>query len=94
MFSAAVLPIPSLLIYPVRDPRIGLYVNAALLTESTFYHLSFNLCRIPALGTRFVMWLMGLTYEVRGQKHINREKGGAIVINHQSGIDLAGETNC
>lgn len=49
--------------------------------------------RIPALGTRLIMWLMGLTYEVRGQEHINREKGGVIVINHQSGIDLAGKTN-
>ncbi|KAG4079390.1 hypothetical protein HA402_008082 [Bradysia odoriphaga] len=68
MFSAAVLPIPSLLVYPIRDPRIGL---------------------VPALGTRFIMWLMGLTYEVRGEQHINREKGGVIVINHQSGIDLA-----
>lgn len=42
------------------------------------------------MGTRFVMWLMGLTYEVRGEQHINRKKGGVIVINHQSGIDLAG----
>ncbi len=39
------------------------------------------------------MWLMGVTYEVRGQEHINREKGGVITINHQSGIDLAGELN-
>lgn len=27
MFSAAILPIPSLLKYPLRDSRIGLYVN-------------------------------------------------------------------
>lgn len=30
MFSASVLPIPSLLVYPVRDPRIGLYVTVTL----------------------------------------------------------------
>lgn len=33
---------------------------------------------------------MGLTYEVRGHNNIDRNKGGVVIINHQSGIDLVG----
>lgn len=33
---------------------------------------------------------MGLTYEVRGNDNIDRKKGGVVLINHQSGIDLVG----
>lgn len=38
MFSAAVLPIPSLLVYPVRDPRIGLYAIEILTNLLNFYN--------------------------------------------------------
>lgn len=34
---------------------------------------------------------MGLTYEVRGHENIDPKKGGVVLINHQSGIDLAGK---
>lgn len=33
---------------------------------------------------------MGLTFEVRGHDNIDRNKGGVVLINHQSGIDLVG----
>lgn len=36
------------------------------------------------------MKLLGFTYELRGKENINTDKGGVVVINHQSGVDLAG----
>lgn len=41
MFSAAILPIPSLLVYPVRDPRIGLYVNVSQVIKEIFNKIFF-----------------------------------------------------
>lgn len=36
------------------------------------------------------MQLMGLTYEIRGIENINVKRGGIVVINHQSIIDVGG----
>lgn len=36
--------------------------------------------------------LLGVTFEVRGLENINRKKGAVVLINHQSGIDLMGES--
>ncbi|XP_037048093.1 1-acyl-sn-glycerol-3-phosphate acyltransferase alpha [Bradysia coprophila] len=43
---------------------------------------------LPAWACKSMLSLMGLTYEVRGHDNIDRNKGGVVLINHQSGIDL------
>lgn len=35
--------------------------------------------------------LLGVKFEVQGLENINRDKGGVVLINHQSAIDLMGK---
>lgn len=35
--------------------------------------------------------IIGISFEVQGLENINRDKGGVVLINHQSGLDLIGE---
>jgi lysophosphatidate acyltransferase len=34
---------------------------------------------------------IGVSFEVQGIENINRDKGGVVLINHQSGLDLIGK---
>jgi len=43
----------------------------------------------PAWGCRFLLRILGVNYEVRGIENINKTKGGVVLMNHQSAIDLA-----
>lgn len=52
--------------------------------------LHFNLDRNPAWGVRNFIALFGNSFEVRGAENINRNKGGLVLINHQSIIDISG----
>lgn len=49
-------------------------------------------CRMPAWSCRFILRLLGVTYEVKGLANINKTKGGIVLMNHQSALDLAGES--
>uniref|UniRef100_U5ETZ2 1-acyl-sn-glycerol-3-phosphate acyltransferase n=1 Tax=Corethrella appendiculata TaxID=1370023 RepID=U5ETZ2_9DIPT len=42
----------------------------------------------PAYGCRKMAHLLGLTYELRGLENVDRQKGGIILLNHQSALDL------
>lgn len=48
--------------------------------------------RMPAWGCRLLLQILGVTYEVRGLENINKSHGGVVLMNHQSGIDLAGKS--
>lgn len=37
---------------------------------------------------RYLGTLLGITFEVQGLENIQKEKGGVVLMNHQSGIDL------
>lgn len=49
--------------------------------------------RWPALGCRWLLRTLGVTYEVRGIENIKKEHGSVVLMNHQSAIDLAGDHN-
>lgn len=38
-----------------------------------------------------MIWILGISFEVRGKEHIRKNHGGVILINHQSLIDMSGE---
>lgn len=48
--------------------------------------------RIPAWCIVKVGQLLGVSFEIQGIEHINRDKGAVVLINHQSAIDLIGES--
>lgn len=48
---------------------------------------------IPAWCIVKVGELLGVSFEVQGIENVNRDKGGVVLINHQSAIDLMGELN-
>lgn len=48
----------------------------------------YRIALLPAWGCKLILASMGLTFEVRGHENIDRNKGGVVLINHQSGIDL------
>lgn len=60
------------------------------ITFHTINTISFHWIRLPAWGCKLILASMGLTFEVRGHDNIDRNKGGVVLINHQSGIDLVG----
>lgn len=37
---------------------------------------------------RYLGVLLGITFEVQGLENVQKEKGGVVLMNHQSGIDL------
>lgn len=88
-FPIALLPPFGLLKYPVRDYRIALYVSNHL-NHFQVIIIWLDSSRLPAWGCTLLLQSMGLTYEVRGHNNIDRNKGGVVLINHQSGIDLVG----
>jgi lysophosphatidate acyltransferase len=45
---------------------------------------------IPAFCIVKVGELIGASFEVRGLENVKRDKGGVVLINHQSAIDLMG----
>lgn len=47
--------------------------------------------RLPSIGCRLLLRILGVSYEVRGIENIQHERGGVVLVNHQSGIDLAGK---
>lgn len=50
-----------------------------------------NITSRPAsYGCQFILALLGVTFEVRGHKNVDRDKGGVVIINHQSIIDMGG----
>lgn len=49
--------------------------------------------RIPAWCIVKVGQLIGTSFEIQGLENINRKCGGIVLINHQSAIDLIGNTN-
>jgi 1-acyl-sn-glycerol-3-phosphate acyltransferase len=53
---------------------------------------SIFLCfRITCYTCRLVGYLYGINFEVRGKENIKKEKGGVVLANHQSFIDVMGE---
>lgn len=46
---------------------------------------------IPAWCTVQAGKLIGISFEVQGVENIKRDKGGVVLINHQTAIDLIGE---
>lgn len=46
---------------------------------------------MPAWGCRWLCRILGASFEVRGIENISKSKGGVVLINHQSCIDLAGK---
>jgi lysophosphatidate acyltransferase len=48
--------------------------------------------RIPAWCIVKFGHLLGASYDIQGLENIDRSKGGVVLINHQSAIDLIGES--
>lgn len=46
---------------------------------------------MPAWGCRILCYILGASFELRGAKNVKTDKGGVVLINHQSCIDLAGK---
>lgn len=38
-----------------------------------------------------MIWVLGITFDVRGQENIRKNHGGVVLINHQSLIDMSGK---
>lgn len=43
---------------------------------------------LPAYGVQLLARLLGMSFEIRGVENINQQKGGVVLVNHQSGVDL------
>lgn len=46
---------------------------------------------IPTLLNRGMIWVLGISFELRGKEHIRKNHGGVVLINHQSLIDMSGK---
>ena len=46
---------------------------------------------MPAWGARQISKILGVKFEVKGQKNIIQDSGCVVLINHQSIIDLLGK---
>lgn len=65
--------------------------NCILLTNFEIKTTRFILLSLPTLINRWMIWVLGVTFEVRGKENINKNHGGVVLMNHQSLIDMSGK---
>lgn len=41
-----------------------------------------------------MIWVLGISFEVRGQEYIRKNHGGVVLMNHQSLLDMSGKPIC
>lgn len=41
-----------------------------------------------------MIYILGVSFEVRGTEHIRKDHGGVVLLNHQSLIDMSGKYFC
>lgn len=51
----------------------------------------FGCFRIPAWCIIQVGKVLGVKFELEGLEHVDKNKGGIVIINHQTALDLIGE---
>ncbi|XP_067000215.2 1-acyl-sn-glycerol-3-phosphate acyltransferase alpha isoform X1 [Anabrus simplex] len=104
----AVLAVATLLVLLTRKDgkgavnyhgRFALYIGSVSLTAiiclPLFLIRPCNVlnCYYVSKLLRHVSWLVGIKYELRGGEHLAEERGGVIVANHQSMLDILGMFN-
>lgn len=75
--------------------KIANRITSIHLTRLVFLCIFVCVCvvlyRLPAYGCQWLLRLLGVSYDLRGIEHIQREHGNVVLINHQSSIDLCGK---
>lgn len=66
-------------------------IRNQLIGNRVFISYFCDTLRLPAWGCRLLLRALGVSYEIRGIENIRKNHGAVVVINHQSGIDLAGK---
>ena len=69
----------------------GLTLNLTFFNWLTYVN-SISCCSLPAWSERQLSKLLGIKFELRGHENIVQDSGCVVLMNHQSALDILGES--